>query len=226
MASGEYPETMRRGVLLATTVVLGATGGALLGGCGSGTKTVSVSSAPPSSLQTPTTTTSSASTQSTTTSSTSQTTTSTGSSATRSASEPAFVQPTGKGAPAAAQVAEQTLRAHGFTASDPSDYRPQQTLAVLVGTNAGSGDGYDQRAFFFLDGKYIGTDSSQPSAGIHVVSQSDTEITLAYTLYRPHDSLCCPGGGQARVRFQLNNGKLTPLDPIPPINSTTGTSRQ
>jgi hypothetical protein len=97
---------------------------------------------------------------------------------------------------------------------------------VLVGTNAGSGDGYDQRAFFFLDGKYIGTDSSQPSAGIHVVSQSDTEITLAYTLYRPHDSLCCPGGGQARVRFQLNNGKLTPLDPIPPINSTTGTSRQ
>jgi hypothetical protein len=27
------------------------------------------------------------------------------------------------------------------------------------------------------------------------------------------------------VRFQLDNGKLTALDPIPPANSATGTSR-
>jgi LppP/LprE lipoprotein len=215
---------MRRVVLLAATVVLGATGGALLGGCGSQTKTVSISSAPPVSSQSITST---STTQSTSTSTSSPTTTSTSSSATHSASEPAFVGHNGQtGGSATTNAAEQTLRAQGFVATNPTDYHPQQTLAVLVGVRNDSGDGYDQRAFFFVNGKYIGTDSSQSSASIRVVAQSDTEITLAYPLYRPHDPLCCPGAGQARVRFQLNNGKLTPLDPIPPASSQTGTSRQ
>jgi LppP/LprE lipoprotein len=215
---------MRRGVLLAATVVLGATGGALLGGCGSGTTTVSVSSAPPSSLQTSTASTSATTTQSTQTTSTSTTSSS---STTHTASEPAFVGHTGQGGSSSGSAAaEQTLRAHGFTATNVSDYHPKQTLGVLVGRLSGSGDGYGQQAFFFVNGKYIGTDARQLSAGIHVLSQSDTEVTLAYSLYRPHDPLCCPGGGQARVRFQLDNGKLTPLDPIPPTDSKTGTSRQ
>ena len=85
---------------------------------------------------------------------------------------------------------------------------------MLVGTRTGSSEGSGQQAFFFVDGRYIGTDSKQPSASIHVVSQSDTEVTLAYSL---------PGsggaGGQATVRFQLNDGKLTPLDPIPAASS-------
>lgn len=118
------------------------------------------------------------------------------------------------------------VKTHGYTPDNTSDYHPQQTLTVLVGTRTGSGDGYDQRAFFFLDGRYIGTDSSQPSASIRVVGQSDTEVVLAYPLYRPHDPLCCPGGGQATVHFQLNDGKLVPLQPIPPASSQTGTSRQ
>ncbi len=207
-------------------MVLGATGGALLGGCGSQTKTVSVSSTPPASSTSASATTSA--TSATTTHSTSAArSTTTSSSATRSASEPAFVGHTG-GADASSEAAaaEQVLRAHGFTATDPSDYHPKQTLAVLVGVLSGSGDGYGQQAFFFVNGKYIGTDSSKTSAGIKVVAQSDTEVTLAYPLYRLHYPLCCPGGGQARVRFQLNNGKLTPLDPIPPVNSSTGSSRQ
>jgi hypothetical protein len=118
------------------------------------------------------------------------------------------------------------VRAPGYPASDTSDYHPNQTLRVLVGTGSHSNDGYDKQAFFFVDGHYIGTDASRPSAQIGVVSQSDTEVTLAYQLYRPNDPLCCPGGGTAQVRFQLNNGRLVPLDPIPPVNSTTGTSRQ
>ncbi len=118
------------------------------------------------------------------------------------------------------------MRAHGYTASDTSDYHPDQTLRVLLGTGSHSNDGYDKQAFFFVDGRYIGTDSSRPSAQVSVVAQSDTEVTLAYQLYRPNDPLCCPGGGQAHVRFQLNNGRLVPLDPIPSVSSTTGTSRQ
>ena len=78
---------------------------------------------------------------------------------------------------------------------------------MLVGTRTGSGE----RAFFFVAGHYIGTDAKEPSAQIRVVSQSDTEVTLAYSL--------SGAGREANVRFQLNNGKLTPLDPIPSANS-------
>jgi hypothetical protein len=91
--------------------------------------------------------------------------------------------------------------------------------------HSASGDGYGQQAFFFVNGRYIGTDASQPSATLRVVSQSDTEVTLSYPLYRKGDALCCPGGGQTKVRFQLNNGKLTALDPIPPLSRKAGLAR-
>jgi hypothetical protein len=96
---------------------------------------------------------------------------------------------------------------------------------VLLGTRTGSGDGYGQQAFFFLDGRYLGTDAKEPSATLKVVSQNDTEVAIAYPLYRKSDPLCCPGGGQRIVHFALNNGKLTPLDPIPPASSSSGLAR-
>jgi hypothetical protein len=58
-----------------------------------------------------------------------------------------------------------------------------------------------------------------------VLSQNDTEVTLAYQLYHPGDPLANPSGGQATVHFQLNDGKLTPLGTIPPASSSTGLSR-
>ena len=97
---------------------------------------------------------------------------------------------------------------------------------MLVGTRTGSSDGYGQQAFFFLNGRYIGTDSKQPSATLKVLSQSDTEVTLAYPLYRKRDPLSSPSGGEAHVTFQLNNGKLVPLGKIPPAESSSGLSRQ
>jgi hypothetical protein len=96
---------------------------------------------------------------------------------------------------------------------------------VLVATRTGSGDGYGQQAFFFVGPRYIGTDTKEASAKVKVVSQSDGEVTLVYPLYRPNDPLCCPGAGQATVRFQLNNGGLHALDPIPPASSTSRPSR-
>ena len=51
-------------------------------------------------------------------------------------------------------------------------------------------------------------------------------MTLAYPLYRTSDPLSSPSGGQTRVTFQLNNGKLVPLGKIPPVSSSTGLSRQ
>jgi len=96
---------------------------------------------------------------------------------------------------------------------------------VLVGTRSGSGDGYGQQAFFFLEGHYLGTDTKEPSAKLRVVSQGDTEVAIAYPLYRPSDALCCASGGQRIVHFALNDGQLAALDPIPPAHSSTGLSR-
>jgi LppP/LprE lipoprotein len=205
---------------------VGAVGAvALLLGCGSGTKTVTVSSVP-TVAQTGATTTPAAKTPTTKkpTTKTQQTgAESTTSGTTHSAPEPAFTRE--KAASEGAAAAAAIVRSKGFTPNDASQYHSNQALRVLVATRTGSGDGYAQQAFFFVNGRYIGTDTREPSATLRVVSQGDTEVTLAYPLYRKSDPLCCPGGGQATVRFQLNNGRLTPLDPIPPVERSNGLSR-
>jgi hypothetical protein len=203
---------------------------ALLSGCGSQTKTVSVASAPATATTQSTTTATTPATTTTTTTSTSSTTTPTGAgggtpapSPTHTAPEPAFTQQEehAEGVSAAAEL----VRAHGYTPNDTSEYHPAQTLRVLVGTRTGSQDGYGQQAFFFVDGRYIGTDTKEPSATVKVLSQSATEVALSYPLYRTGDPLASPSGGQTTVRFQLDDGKLTPLGTIPPANSAGGLSR-
>jgi len=207
---------------------LGAAGGALLGGCGSSqTKTVTVASSPSAAQSTPTqaspTTGTSAAPTPTTPAPTSTGGGTVAPSTTRSAPEPAFTE--GETHAEGVKAAAAIVRARGYTPNNTSEYHAGQTLRVLVGTRTGSGDGYGQQAFFFLGSRYIGTDAKQPSASVRVVSQGDTEVTLAYPLYRSNDALCCPGGGTATVHFQLNNGRLTPMDPIPPASSKSGLSR-
>jgi hypothetical protein len=205
---------MRRGFLLMVMLVLGVALGILLAGCGGATKTVTVASTPlPERTNTaPRTSTSTtrARTPTTTTPAPSENGATSGPTTTRTAPEPAFThQGTGTAAEGLSG-AEAVLQARGFTANATSDYHSNQTLRVLIGTRTGSAGEGGQQAFFFVGGHYIGTDSKQPSASVHLVSQGDTEVTLAYSL---------SGARQATVRFQLNNGKLTPLDPIPPASS-------
>jgi hypothetical protein len=191
---------------------------ALLAGCGGGTKTVDASTPLPegtTSTSTPrtsaTTTTTSTTPTSTTTAPPSESGGTASPSTTRTAPAPAFTHERGTGATTGEGAeglgaAEAVVQAKGFTVDAASNYHPNQTLRVLVGTRTGSAEDNGQQAFFFVDGRYIGTDAKQPSAQINVVSQGDTEVALAYAL---------AGGGQATVRFQLNNGKLVPLGPIP-----------
>ena len=209
--------------LLTAAAVL--TGGALLG-CGSKTKTVSATGAPApaqSTTATTTPTTSQTTTAATSTTQAQSTASNPTPAPTRTAPEPAFTQKEShaEGLNGAAAV----VRAHGYTPNDTSEYHEAQTLRVLIGTRTGSGDGYGQQAFFFVDGRYIGTDTKEASAKVKVISQSDTEVTLAYPLYRSSDPLSSPSGGQATVQFQLNNGKLVPLGRIPPASRSAGLSR-
>jgi len=206
-------------------LALSATAALLAGGCGSQTKTVSAAGAP----AVPSTVTSGAqpTTPKTTTKPKTTPSSSEDSSAakgtTRTAPEPAFTQ--GETHAEGVQAAAAAVRARGYTPNDTSEYHPDQTLRVLVGTHTGSSDGYGQQAFFFLGGRYIGTDAKLPSATVAVVSQGDTEVTLAYPLYRPGDPLSSPSGGQRKVIFQLDNGHLTPLGAIPPASSSGALSR-
>jgi len=208
-------EAMRRSLLKTPIPLLGLALAALLAGCGGGTKTVTVASTPLPEQTTSTAAPRTSTTRTTATTPTSTTTTPSESggtsspSTTRTAPAPAFTHQ-GTGSTSASveglSAAEAVVRARGFTVSAASDYHPDQTLRVLVGSRSGAAEGNGQQAFFFVDGRYIGTDAKQPSASVHVVSQGDTEVALAYAL---------SGGGQATVRFQLNNGKLAPLGEIP-----------
>jgi hypothetical protein len=219
---------MRVSFSWAFALLLGVSAVALVSACGSGTKTVSVAGAPPASQATGATahTTSGTSTTTRSGATPAETTTNGGTPAptsTHAAPEPAFTQ---QEAPAEGlSGATAVVRAKGYTPNDTSQYHSNQALRVLIGTRTGSGDGYGQQAFFFVNGRYIGTDSSQPSATLRVAAQGDAEVTLAYPLYRKNDALCCPGGGQAAVHFQLNNGKLVALNPIPPVSRANGAGR-
>lgn len=194
------------------TAALGLAAGATVGGCGSSTKTVSVAGTPPVTLSTAAAGSTASAPPRTTTATTPDGTQAGGTAApttTRTASEPAFTEHQQSTPAGAAGTAAATLRAHGYAPVDVTQYHSGQTLEVLVGTRTAA-EGNAQQAFFFIDGRYIGTDTSQPSAAVAVVSQSDTEVALAYTLR---------SGARATVRFQLNNGHLVPLDAIPPAGS-------
>lgn len=214
MRTGPGAPRARRGVILVAIVAIGAL--ALLAGCGSQTKTVSVSSAPEESTsstvaQTTTTVTNSSSATSTSSEAPEEAqsvTTTQAATSSRTSSQPAFLgKKTESSEGASAAVA--TVEGLGYKPTDTSQYHSSQTLTVLVGSS-----GSAQQAFFFIDGKYIGTDTKQPSASVSVVSQADTEVVLSYGLYNTAEEAV----GQAKVRFQLDDGKLTALDAIPPVH--------
>jgi hypothetical protein len=218
---GEYGMRMRSSASLAALAIAAALA---LAGCGGGTETVSVSGSGAAANGNAAATTATSTAQHPASSAGGGSAQGAATQTTRTATAPEFTKetPTGEGVGQAVAV----VKAHGFTPNDDAQYRPGQTLRVLVATRTGSADGYAQQAFFFVGNRYIGTDTSAPSAGVRLVSQSDTEATLAYRLYRPDDSLCCARGGEATVRFQLDNGHLTALDPIPATSASSGTSRR
>jgi hypothetical protein len=161
---------------------------ASLAGCGSATKTVSVSSAPSETNTTSSATSSASKTTSTTATSSATTTeaqqtTTAQATTSRTSSAPAFVEreEEAKKGPLAAAVA--TVEHAGFVPDDTKQYREGQTLRVLLATKSGAqgqaSPGYTEQAFFFVDGRYIGTDASQPSAAIRLVSQGETEVVLS-----------------------------------------------
>lgn len=124
--------------------------------------------------------------------------------------------------------AEARVRAEGFTVEDTATYDDSYALRVLIGTREGSATGFAQRAFFFVESDYIGTDTSADSASIEYAGQDDETVSLSYALYRRDDPNCCPTGGDATVTYQFNPDResLTPLDEIPSDSGNARLSRR
>jgi serine/threonine protein kinase len=88
-------------------------------------------------------------------------------------------------------------------------------LAVLIGVCTPSADGYCQHAFFFVNNRYIGTDTGHDDITVSVSWQNSNTVALSYPIYNTSDPMCCPTGGSRLVRFYWNGSALKPLDPLP-----------
>lgn len=115
------------------------------------------------------------------------------------------------------RAAADQLRGQGYEPVSLKAYDPDQTLRVLLGEPtaaaqaAGAAPG--RRAFFFVDGRFIGTDAPEPSARLQILEQTENTVTLRYGLNT---------GERARVRFKWSAGTLTPQAPIPPAPARQG----
>jgi len=111
------------------------------------------------------------------------------------------------------------LRSQGYEPVALADYKPRQSLRVLIGRPKASTGVRGRRAFFFVREEYLGTDSAEPSLRVRVLRQRGGVITIAYKLFSAADKPCCPTAGTAKVRFTMADGRLVPRDPIPPVAS-------
>lgn len=199
-----------------------------LAGCGGSAKTVTVTrtvtkaaAAQTSTSQTRSQTTSTTSTtpsasSTTSSSSASTTTTATSSTATtRTETGPAFVT-TNPNSPAASgpelTAAIAVLARHGYVPIETSSYSTSDTLRVLIGRRQGAATA--ERAFFFDQTTYLGTDAAQPSASVIVASHLDAEVVLSYAIFKAGAS---SPSGHRLVHFALDMGTLSRVEAIPSL---------
>jgi hypothetical protein len=86
---------------------------------------------------------------------------------------------------------------------------------VLFG-NCRAEDGHDQHVYFFDRGASAGSDGLGTSSEVLGIWRDDKTFAFMYVLYRRHDSLCCPTGGDKIVRFRWNGKRFRALDKPPP----------
>jgi hypothetical protein len=111
------------------------------------------------------------------------------------------------------------VRSRGFEVVDKHDWKADDTLQVLIGK--GSSGGY--LAFFFVDGQYLGNDSTDLSAKLELKRTDDLDVTLAYGIYQPGDDPLKPTGDPVLVHFRYEGGRVAPVEAIPaPEQRTPG----
>lgn len=122
--------------------------------------------------------------------------------------------------------AEAIVTAKGYRPYAELGWGSPNTLKVILGRVSISVDGYSNRAFFFADGNYVGTDTSTDSAGIVALWSTGDILALSYQLYNPGDPMCCPTANAATVRYQWTGGRVVPLDDVPSADWAAVPSRR
>jgi LppP/LprE lipoprotein len=129
-------------------------------------------------------------------------------------------------APLALSAAEQALGARGYTALSERDWRPDQRLKALIGIGSTMGASRKELAFFFVGDRFIGTDTTAPSARIEMAAQGGESVTLRYALYRPGDGVDDPSGGGTEVTYRWTGARLVPQGAIPSAATDAPLSRR
>lgn len=88
------------------------------------------------------------------------------------------------------------------------------TLSAWIGVKTAS-DGYNQFVFFFLNGKYLGTDTANPSIEISSAKAAGNGIAVTYPVYMSNDSFADPTGTPVTITYTWNGSKLVPNKPYP-----------
>ncbi|WDL95920.1 LppP/LprE family lipoprotein [Alicyclobacillus sp. ALC3] len=88
------------------------------------------------------------------------------------------------------------------------------TLTAWIGVAMRS-DGHNQYVFFFLNGKYLGTDTSKPSLEITGAQASGNGIAVTYPVYKANDSFANPTGTPVTITYTWNGSQLVPNKPYP-----------
>jgi LppP/LprE lipoprotein len=109
------------------------------------------------------------------------------------------------------------VHSHAYVPLGTADFSSPPTggLHVIVASPTGSADDHTQRAFFFVDGRFIRNDLGDPSGSIQIAWRNNDTIALAYPIYKAADPVCCPSGGSMIVRFEWTGSRIDALDPIP-----------
>lgn len=107
-----------------------------------------------------------------------------------------------------------TIRAHGYTPHGNGASTPDGAGGTLYAWQAvcsGSADGYCQKVFFFVDARYLGTDTSHASSAISAVQAAGpSDINVTYPSYAANDPLCCPSGKPVTITYHWTGTKLVP----------------
>ena len=109
------------------------------------------------------------------------------------------------------QDAIDVVRSRGFEVVDKDDWQPDDTLQVLIGTTTDD----NEMAFFFVDGTYLGNDSTELSSKLRVKRTNDLDVTLQYGIYQSGDEPGKPTGDPIQVTFRYEAGAVQPVDAIP-----------
>ena len=106
------------------------------------------------------------------------------------------------------------VRSRGFDIVDKHDWKPDDTLQVLIGRSSSGGE----LAFFFVDGQYLGNDSTDTSSKLRLRRPDDLSVTLRYGIYEAGDTAEHPSGDPIDVEFRYEGGRVTPAGTIPDVS--------